>query len=340
MKKDGKKTSMQQIADRLSISKNAVSLALNGKPGVSEETRELILQMARKLNYPGPASGKAIADKILILVPAYIRNDHFFYHDIYWAAEVKAGQKGYTTLLATVTEDMQRQLQLPALYHEMNWAGVILVGTLDVDYVAHLMSIEPNLISVDQYYCGLDLSSLVTANLEGAYQMTEFAISQGHKDIGFVGSLRKTSSIYERYCGYQLSMISHSYPINPDRCIFDDSPLDTLLSDPDVLRRALTNMEKLPSAWICSGDRMAIAMMQALTQIGLAVPHDVSIFGFDDLELSSMVTPPLTTMHVDRRAMGKRAVELLLAHQDPKTGHSKHALPTRLVVRGSHRSIL
>ena len=314
-----KRVSMQDIADRLQISKNAVSLALNGKPGVSEETRELVVGLAKKLHY-GKLSYKAGSNteskNILVFIPEYIRSDSYFYNEIYWSIDYRASQRGYTAIMGTITEEMQKNKEMPAVYGGLDFCGFLLVGVFQTEYVQFLMEQKTSIFSVDHIYYGLDLKCVVTANIEGAYYITRKVIAHNHTKIGFIGSYNVTSSIFERWCGFQKAMMEAGIPVNQDYVIGDSSPLQTLLSDPEELYQILSNMKNLPTAFVCGGDRIAIAAMEALKQLGYKIPQDISVVGFDDIELGQFSEPKLTTMHVRRKTLGKMAVDLLIQEKE------------------------
>lgn len=334
LKEKKTKVSMQDIADRLDISKNAVSLALNGKSGVSEQTRELVIQMAKRMNYTGIAHGQT-GNKILVIIPDYIRYDHYFYHDVYWSIESHAKHKDYVAILSSVSDEMQSHNQVPSIFDEMDFWGIIIVGILQVSYVKYLQSLTERIVSVDQCYHKLDIDTVVTENMQGSYNITRYMIDIGHKNIGFVGSIGMTSSIYERWCGYQQAMLHAGLQINYDYCILNDSPLSGLLSDRNEIMNGLQGMDEFPTAWICGGDRIAIALIEVLGSLGYSVPEDISVVGFDNIEAGRLVTPPLTTVDVNRNYLGSSAVDILLQVSNGSHKKTKTSIYTSLIIRSS-----
>jgi len=307
------KITMQDIADRLNISKNSVSLALNGKPGVSDETRELIVSLAHKLGYSVPENKSPDScNNILVFIPEYIIDDRYFYNDIYWSVDHYSKKYGYNAIMTTITAEMQDNNLLPKICSEIPFIGILLIGILQDDYVRHLTDKYKYVLSVDNCYYALSIPCVVTANMEGAYTLTKEVIRLGHSNIGFIGSTAMTSSIYERWCGFNLAMQETGLSAENGFNIKHDSPLGVLLSDPDELLCFLKEMPKLPTAFICGGDRIAIACINALKQLGYRIPEDISVVGFDNIEIGQYITPTLTTMNVKRREMGKVAVSELL----------------------------
>lgn len=334
MKKAKKKVSMQDIADRLDISKNAVSLALNGKSGVSEQTRELILQMAQRMNYTG-AAHRQTSNKILVIIPDYIRFDRYFYHEVYWSIETHAKQKGYVAILSSVSEEMQNNNQVPPIFDDMDFWGIIIVGVLPVGYVKYLQSLTAHMVSVDQCYHELDVDTVMTGNIQGSYNLTKYMIDAGHKTIGFAGPIGVTASIYERWCGYQQAMLHAGLPIIQKNCILTPSPLSSLMSDPDEIITELQKMDTFPTAWICGGDCIAITLIEVLRSLGYSVPKDISVAGFDNIEASRYITPPLTTVDVNRNQLGSMAVDLLIQNSYPPLLKTKTSICPSLVIRSS-----
>ncbi len=330
------KITMQTIADRLNISKNAVSLALNGKPGVSEETRQLVISLANKLGYSTNVANDALASRnFLVLIPEYIRNDRYFYNDIYWSIDNNANKAGYNTIIATVTPQMEQALEMPKLCEELHFLGILLVGVFQKSYVTHLASRYPHILSVDHCYYNLSIPCLLTANLDGSYIMTKRVLSYGHTEVGFIGSTLMTSSIYERWCGFCLAMQENSLPINESYCITQNSPLNNLFSTADELAALISQMPKLPTAFVCGGDRIAIACINALQSLNIHVPKDISVVGFDDIEIGQYIVPKLTTMHVKRHHMGKAAIAELIKMVHKQPYNQKICIYPELIMRDS-----
>lgn len=317
------KVTMQDIADRLNISKNSVSLALSGKPGVSDETRDLIISLASKLGYSLPnKSNPSKSNNILVFIPEYIRDDRYFYNDICWSIDKYSKKNGLNAIMTTITNEFQTNKILPEICNNIPFIGIIIIGILTESYVRFLYRKYENIVILDNNYYSLPIPCIVTANIEGAYTLTRNVIANGHSNIGFIGSTSMTSSIYERFCGFKLALKEADISNNEQYNILQNSPLNILLSDQNELLSILKEMEHLPTAFVCGGDRIAIACIGALKSLGYRIPEDISVVGFDDIELGHFITPPLTTMHVNRDEMGRLAV-LELTRTNHKQAHNK-----------------
>ena len=332
-----KRTTMSDIAQRLNISKNAVSLALNSKPGVSDELRQKIIETAAAMHYGSLStydSGKSKG--ILVVVPEYLYNDTFFYADIFWMIEREAKRQGCLSITSSISKDSEQQLCLPPIPPELNILGLLLVGILRPEYIAALRTLGLPIVSVDIAYPELPLDSVTSANLSGAYMAVSYLIQCGHREIGFVGPVHTAQSVYERWCGYQQALLHHHIPLSPGFSITGEADRFELIDTDAALEPYLDRVQSFPTAWFCAGDCTAVSLVKLLIRRGLRVPEDISVIGFDDIAVAQLLTPSLTTMTVNRKLMGKLAVERLLEiSKNPHSNPVNISLPPTLMVRES-----
>ena len=307
-----KKVTMADIAEQLGISKNSVSLALSDKHGVSDELRKKVIEKASAMRYGDYAGrGGRPSACIALLVPEYLHEDAFFYSEVFWAIEAEAKRRGYIPINIGISNEMEAELALPALPDEMHFIGLLAAGVMRGAYMEKLCGLGLPMISVDIEYCGLPVGCVGSANLSGGYMAARYLLDCGHREIGFIGPVNTALSIYERYCGYQLAMRRAGVPDSAAYDITGDSAGFQLFDTAEVLGPLVDRVRSFPTAWFCAGDRIAIALCGLLAQRGVKVPDDVSVMGFDGLSVSEIVTPRLTTINIDRRQMGKRAVAAL-----------------------------
>lgn len=295
---------MRDLGKRLGVSAVTVSKALAGKSGVSEEMRQRIIRLAEELGYVNP-NQPAKTDRgidVGILVP-----ERFFSNDTFYAMFYKhllqiLAEEGHFGMLELITEEMQAGMILPNLLRSDKVDALILLGQPTEDYAALLASQPMPVVALDFHYPALLLDSVVGDSVGGMAEMTRHLIAWGHRDIGFVGNVKATSSIMERYLGFAGEMLRHDLPIRPE-CI---------LPDRDE-RNAMTPIrlpEKLPTAFVCNCDLTARALIECLRNAGLRVPEDVSVVGYDDFN-NVPGSLPLTTFRVDSAAMCHIAVDLV-----------------------------
>ncbi|MCD1259654.1 LacI family DNA-binding transcriptional regulator [Paenibacillus athensensis] len=333
-----KKISMQDIADRLGISKNAVSLALAGKKGVGEQLKAQVRRMAEELGYPLPqeaaaADGAAEAARsaVLVLVPervmSYEDNEHFlFYHDLIWGLEEKLRARGFSAVILRIGSEMELSLKLPELAETMACRGVILFGIVSEAYAQMVCGRFPAALLFDSFHRSVNAPAVTSANVEGAAAAARYLLACGHRRIGFIGPANLTSSHEERWFGYWLAMQQAKADILPQWLLlesagFASSPAeieafaDRLQVAPPALR---------PTALLCGNDRLALLLLDALERRGLRVPADLSLMGFDGLPQAAAAQPPLATMKVDKLGLCDAVVEwLLLPERQQPAGRAR-----------------
>ncbi|MEK3882996.1 LacI family DNA-binding transcriptional regulator [Paenibacillus sp. PL2-23] len=337
-----KKVSMQDIADRLNISKNAVSLALQDKRGVSEEMRYRILQTARELGYGAYAEKAAVGGNVLVLVPerimGYQDNDHFrFYHDMIWGLEKSIRKRGLSAVIVPIAVEMEKGLQLPRHCEEIDYIGILLFGIAEKEYARIVWERDVPLVMIDSYHRELPCPVVATANIEGAYEAVAALIRSGHREIGFIGSANLTTSHEERWLGYWSAMRQHGLAVNA-RAVLTDSA--GFYNTEREIAHFLNGLEAYPTAFFCGNDRIAYLLANELRTRGLGVPEEVSIIGFDDLQYEENGGLGMTTMRVEKERMCEAAAEMLLSLKGaPSREMLRMYIPPTLVVRGSVRRI-
>ena len=330
-----KKVTMEDIAKRLNISKNAVSLALNNKPGVSEKLRQRIVRTATELNYGSFSTQLDNKSKcILVIVPEYIHNDTFFYSDIFWAIEQEAKRQGYLSFTSSISYEAEKKLTLPLIPQELNVIGLLVIGVIRDDYLRCIYEMGLPVVTVDITYHNIPVNSIASSNIAGAYDGTSYLVECGHTDIGFIGPVYTAQSVYERWCGFHQAILKHNLTDHNGYHIFGANDHFELLDTTSVLETYLDKVDRYPTAWFCAGDRIAIALISLLNKKNISVPNDISVMGFDDISVSHMISPPLTTIRVDRKLMGELAVKRLT---DQRIFHIN--LPGALIIRDSVRRI-
>ena len=337
-----KKVTMEDIAKSLGISKNSVSIALGNKSGVSGELRKRVIEKAAEMNYGGVAT--AVPERrsryIVVIVPEYLQNDTFFYSEIFWAIETEAKRQGYVSIHIGATKEMESSSTPPELPGDIDIIGLLAIGVMAEPFMRNLCALGLPLLTVDIAYNHLHIGCVGTANLSGGYMAAQYLIGQGHRRIGFIGPIHTALSIYERWGGFQLALQHAGLTANPAYNILGKGAVFQLFDTVEVLSPYLQKIDQIPSAWFCAGDRIAIALMNLLSQRGLRVPEDVSVIGFDDLAVAQMFLPRLSTVRVDRKQMGHLAVEQLLrlAADETRVPTNISLLGT-LVIRDSVKSL-
>ncbi|MCR2803547.1 LacI family DNA-binding transcriptional regulator [Paenibacillus soyae] len=336
-----KKVSMQDIADRLNISKNAVSLALQDKKGVSDEMRFRVLQTAKELGYGTFAAKSPASGNVLVLVPerimSYQDNDHFrFYHDMIWGLERSIRKRGLSAVIAPIDSEMESSLQLPRHCEEIKYIGIILFGIVDKAYARLVWELDAPLVMLDSYHRELPCPVVATANIEGACEAVTTLVRSGHREIGFIGPANLTTSHEERWLGYWSAMQQHGLQVDMGRVLTDSAGFGQTEREIEVF---LERLDGFPTAFFCGNDRIAYLLAKQLRKRELKVPEDVSIIGFDDLEYEADGGPGMTTMRVEKEKMCEAAAEMLLSLKHASREMLRMYIRPTLVVRESVRRV-
>lgn len=213
---------------------------------------------------------------------------------------------GMLGVLEIVTNAQETELSAPVIVTDKRVSALILMGQFEQSYVKMIMEARLPTVLLDFYCDGPDVDAIVSDSLSDCYQLTRRLIEQGHRDIGFVGSVQCTTSIMERYSGYMRTMIFEGLPLRPEWLI------DGRGADMKYLPY-FSLPGTLPTAFVCENDEIALRLIAQLGKRGVRVPEDVSVTGFDNFLYTTLSTPPLTTYSVDQGRMAQVAVRRLLS---------------------------
>jgi len=308
---------LRDIAEESGYSIAAVSLALRHKPGVSDATRERILEVAETLGYPlngpeEPDPSEVLRNLGLIFKsePEIPPRANPFYSRILAGIEDVCRQAEINLLYAKILVDSNNHpVQIPKLLSYKKLDGLLIVGAFVDEAVASQIEgqLQIPVVLVDAYAIHEDYDVVISDNFAGAYTAVKYLIDKGHQHIGMLGGCQSSyPSLQERRRGYEQALVD---------CDIPHSYLTNCSLHPDEAFKATQELlETHPQVTAIFGcnDEVSIAAIQAAQTMGRNVPERLSIIGYDDIDFSRYVTPPLTTMHVDKVMMGREAVRLLL----------------------------
>lgn len=334
------RVTLEHIARQSGVSLATVSLVLRDKPGINDETRRRVLETARTLGYTRRAGAGALPERGLQQVGVIMRaraddppQTNRFYGPVLAGIDAACRRLQINLLLATVPVDLDNHpVELPRMLSEDTLDGLLLVGAFVDTTIAGLLRRRPTpVVLVDGYAEEIGHDSVVTENYRGAQVAVAHLLARGHRRIGIVASTPDAyPSIVDRRRGYLQALRD----AGADQTYFADCPLsrehayeaarELLLRSPEV------------TALFCCNDEAAFGAIQAAGELGRRVPEDLSVVGFDDIDLAAHIAPPLTTMHIDTVSMGRVAVQLLLNRVDwPVSAPVTAVLQPRLIERRS-----
>lgn len=323
-----KKVTMKDIAQSLGISINAVSLALNDRVGVSEETKRKVLRLAEEMGYLEGGSkymSTYSSKNICVLLKNIYFRDMHFYSKILLGIEEEARRNGYDVLI----NFFESEDEIPSCIENRRVSGVVIVGKVEDQYLVKIKSYKIPVVLVDHTSLSESTDSILTDNKLGTYKVTKYLIDKGYSKIGFFGDLDYTISIKERFFGYQEALktlpdLKLQHEVNEyigHYSVLNEIEAYILTNDTQKLIECVKRVEVMPEAFVCSNDNAAIQLSSALRGLGYNVPEDISIVGFDDIDLCQMISPKLTSVRVNKEFMGRKAIQKLLwrfaNHKEP-----------------------
>lgn len=342
-----KRVTMKDIAEKLNISVNAVSLALNDKVGVSEETRNAVLKTADEMGYfdenPSFVMKNHFKNICLIIEERNFRDTHF-YTKVILGIENEARKNNYDILVNFMNKD---DFQVPSSIESRKVSGILVVGTIKDEHLKTLLSYGIPIVLVDHASFTINTDAVLTQNMPGSYMATKYLIEKGHTQIGFFGEIDFSLSFKERWLGFSEAMrtsglnVDPILNVNPGYCVIGRVEKYILSKNYKEVANIISKLEKLPTAWVCSNDSAAITLYNALGILGLKVPEDISVVGFDDIDICNIVTPHLTTIKVNKEIMGIKAVKRLLWRMDnPEEPYDNIRMEVKLIERESVKEII
>lgn len=306
---------IKDLAKLTNTSPATVSLALNGKAGVSGTTRERIIKAAEENGYILPKRTAVLPSSIIRLVAVSKPNTSgihnfrtTFFAEIINYIQTRCSELNYSMIYSMVphSDFLQSILNLETIQPS---CGIIVLGTyLESSEVPLLQQLPVPFVLLDRNCTIHNLNSVSINNFSGAYLAVEKLVSCGHTRIGYISSSPNVYNLEERRSGFLSALRTHDLSLAPQDII----PTNSYSSDGvQRLKAALSDRSDIPTAFFCENDYTALSLVSALIQLGYSVPGDVSVIGFDDVPECSLTTPPLSTVHVDRQALATAAVDRL-----------------------------
>jgi LacI family transcriptional regulator, galactose operon repressor len=329
-----KRVTIADVSREAGVSAQTVSRALNNKGEISAATRERVLEIVERLRYrPNTLARGLVTQKTstLGLVVPDIANP--FFSEVVRGAEDAAYRSGYSMLLCNAMEDPAREEEALRTLEAQRVDGVILCSSrLSEGEFRAMMTRLPAVILVNRESSENGLKSVCIDDEAGARYATQHLLHTSHRSIAFLAGPPASASGQRRAQGYRRALSEAGMPIDPALSVVCTPHLE---GGYDAARQLLASRPAI-DAFLCYNDLVAVGALQACAALGRRVPEEIAVIGCDDILLAALVTPPLTTLRSDKRALGAEAVRLLLRTLDGCTdGCENVVLQPELVVRAS-----
>lgn len=340
-----------EIAKLSGVSRSTVSRVVNNYSNVPEETRSRVMEIIQRYDYEPNTAARALAGKpdntVGLFIISILENDrsHRIYQNNYFAPFMEVivdtlNSRGYYALVNILytKEDYDR---LKQAFLQKRISSGIIIGTEMASDVFNdvlkrgcplaIIDLDPD--EIRNFRGGQAHLTLINSmDYDGAYQAMEYLVGLGHKDIGLLAGRMSTYSGRERYKAYIDVMHKHAFAIRDEFILKGEFLKCNTVAE---VQRMVAG-GRLPTAIFSSNDDMALNAIEVFNSRGIRVPDDISIVGFDDIALASMVIPPLTTISLPIYDMAKKATDSVIdAVLSGDKSQSLISLPVKLVVRGS-----
>lgn len=325
---------IKDIAREAGVSVATVSRALTEKDGMSEETRERILQIAQGLNYyPNLRARGLVAkrqDVLGIIIP---RTSEFafsnpFYAEILKGIGKKARESGQYFLIS-----FQGEEGYVRMYQHGLAAGIIVVANrIDDPRLDEAWKMKVPIVLIPGFPRKQQIPSVDGDSVEGGFKAVSYLAELGHQRIAFLNGPSNSKYSIERLAGYRKALSKNHLPFRKEWIYEFDA---TQEGGYEGMKKFLS-MDEVPTAVLVINDFSAMGALRAAKEMGYRVPEDVSIIGYGDVPFASMTDPPLTTIRSPYQEMGHEAAHMLVRLIHGKRLSRKHlVLPVELIVRES-----
>ncbi|NUU60237.1 LacI family DNA-binding transcriptional regulator [Paenibacillus agri] len=330
-------TTIYDIAKRTGYSPTTVSKVFNNYSDVREKTRQDILRTAREMGYVPNAHARTLTTKkswtigVLFVESTGAGIRHPFFSAVIESFKQVAVAKGYALMFISKDVGGKQSGYLENCRIRGVDGVVVFLSDYEDPYFQELLDSDIPTVVLD--YETPESHTVCSDNWSGAVQAVEYLAGLGHRRIAHISGGVNTTPGIRRQQGYEAAMLEQKLDLRDSYIVTGayysmESGYNAMLE--------LLRLPEPPTAVFASGDLLAFGAVKAAQDSGLAVPGDISVMGYDDIELARYVTPALTTVKQDTELLGSRAAEILLAAIDKiPDGKEALALPVEVIVRDS-----
>lgn len=328
------KPTIYDVAEKAEVSIATVSKVINQTGRIGEKTRKRVIEVMKDLNYSPSVVASALTGKntytVGLLVPD-IANP--FFAEMARSVEDRGHELGFNVVMCSTDHDEEKEAQYISLLRRKSVDGLILASVIQNDEILKALikqNLPVALISRDMPSLAVD--TVIVDDFIGGYAATEHLIELGHEKIAVLAEKMTVTSSRERVRGYQKALEEAGLPVEDDWMRISDF---TVEAGKQSTRELLDSPDR-PSAIFACNDMLAIGAIQATREKGLSVPDDLSVVGFDDTVLATMIDPPLTTVAQPIQDMGSKVMDLLVEEiKKEKRTKQRVVLLPELVIRES-----
>ena len=323
---------LKMVAESAGVSVNTASRAINNKQDINLETKKRISQIAKELGYIRNAAAVALRTKKTGTIGVVIAdNSNPFYAEVLNGIEVAAREKNYHIILANTQRDYRKEEEAINLLRAKRVDGLLIAPVQDRDDdIKNLLDANIPFVVVGRDFENIEIDAVFNDEVKGGFLATEYLIKKGHKRIALIDGFLYKSPAKGRLEGYKKAL--NKYRISLDELLVSVGDINI----EDGYERTKQMLEKKLdfTAIFAYNDMMAFGSMQAIKEKGLRIPEDIGLVGYDDISFSSLMSPSLTTIRLNKQELGIESVKLLLSRINGNRKKAKKImLDVELIVR-------
>jgi DNA-binding LacI/PurR family transcriptional regulator len=332
------KVTIYDVAKRAGVSISTASKALNDRKDVGDGTKLKIREIAKELNYEPSHFARALAmrktENIGVLTVRYYGTPMLtnpFYSKIIEGIEEQLISSNLNLLTNIMSREQIDTFEIPKMVKEKNVDGLILLGYIPEDFVDMVAGRGLPVVAVDNHVKNPAVGSIVMDDVAGAHAAVSYLIKTGHRRIGYISGPSSRHSFKRREEGYKKALSEAGLKVDERFVIFNEPEAQGY----DWMKKILSYPEKPDAIFFCN-DVNTILAINMLKEEGLKVPDDISVIGFDNIEMGQHFIPSISTVDIDKEKMGMKAVEMLLDRISKKsTEPERLVFPVNLIIRDS-----
>ena len=329
---------LKQLAQQLGLASSTVSRALRNGSDISAETKRRVQTMAAQLHYQPHAYASGLRNQLShtigVVVPEV--NDRFFSLAIDGIEEI-ARQKGYHLLICLTHDSYDLEADVTRQLTRGRVDGVLISLASETQGPAHLEQLRSRgvpLVFFDRVSEALDTATVTTNDFGAAYQATEHLLSTGCRRVAYLLMSGKLAIGNQRQRGYEAALGAHGLALDPELLLESSGSNE---ENATAIKALLQRHPDIDGLFASTG-RLALSAYQACQELGRAIPQDIKVIGFSNLEIASLLAPPLSTVTQPAYEIGREAARLLfgaIIEKKPLLASQSVELPAELIVRAS-----
>lgn len=337
-----KKTSLQDIAEQLQVSRITVSKVLNNKPGVSIETKKKVINKLVESGY------KIIDSQLVDLVKENKEND---YRCVAVVATAPEFSEFWLKIINAISNELSKshyeciycflsrsEENLPTIINSKHVSGIIVINVYDDSIIKTLSDFGVPAVFLDisprMFNESINGDIVLLDGYRSILEITNTIIAKGRKKIGFIGDITYSKTILERWEGYKGALKQNNLEILPEYC-FTNSSYGHFYYKEEI-EKVLDSISSMPKAFVCANDFIAFMLIGLLKKKNFKIPEDIAVSGFDDIRENLTGDSELTTVTINTDVLGKRLVhQILLKIDEPAMPNEIIYIEPKVVYRSS-----